>query len=129
MKESLIKDKSFKYALEIIKLYTSLRDKKEFVISIQLLRSGTSIGANIKEALSGQSKPDFLSKMYIAFKEAKETEYWLELLDESKLVNIDYTQIMNQVHELIRILSSITKTTSENLNKRTPNSKFITPNS
>jgi four helix bundle protein len=129
MKESLIKDKSFKFALEIIKLYTSLRDKKEFVISKQLLRSGTSIGANIKEALSGQSKPDFLSKMYIAFKEAKETEYWLELLDESKLVNIDYTQIMNQVHELIRILSSITKTTSENLNKRTPNSKSLTPNS
>ena len=90
MTDSIIKNKSFEFSLDIIKLYSYLREKKEFVISKQLLRNGTSIGANVKEALSGQSKADFLHKMYIAFKEVQETEYWLELLDKSKLVNYDY---------------------------------------
>lgn len=117
MKESIIKEKSFKFALEIIELYKQLKEQKEFVLSKQLLRSGTSIGANVKEAFSGQSRADFLSKMYIAFQEAQETEYWLELLIESKLVNIDCSVTLNEIKEIIKILSSITKTTRENNSK------------
>ena len=82
MKESIIKDKSKEFALRIIKLYkylTITAVNKEFVLSKQVLRSGTSIGANVKEALRGQSRPDFRAKMSIALKEASETEYWLEL--------------------------------------------------
>ena len=82
MKESIIKDKSKEFALRIIKLYKYLTINtvnKEFVLSKQVLRSGTSIGANVKEALRGQSRPDFRAKMSIALKEASETEYWLEL--------------------------------------------------
>ncbi|MDU4660365.1 MAG: four helix bundle protein, partial [Clostridium butyricum] len=84
MSSSIIKDKSFNFALEIIDIYKYLTiTKKEFILSKQLLRSGTSIGANIKEALKGQSRKDFLSKMSIALKEAEETEYWIQLLIQS----------------------------------------------
>lgn len=83
-KKNLICDKSFDFALRIVKLYKYLCDKKEFVMSKQLLRSGTSIGANVKEAVQGQSKRDFLSKMNIALKEASEVEYWIELLLKSE---------------------------------------------
>ncbi len=86
MKESIIKDKSKDFALRIIKLYkylTMTAELKEHVLSKQVLRSGTSIGANVKEALRGQSRPDFRAKMNIALKEATETEYWLKLLYES----------------------------------------------
>lgn len=85
MKEdNLIVDKSKAFALRIIRLYTYLKtEKKEFVLSKQVLRSGTSIGANVKEAVRGQTKADFYAKMNIALKEASETEYWLELLNES----------------------------------------------
>ena len=110
MKENVIKDKTFKFSISIIFLYKELKNKNEFVISKQLLRSATSIGANVKEAQSGQSRADFLSKMYIAFKEAQETEYWLELLQESKLVNMDYREYLKDCKEIINILSSITKT-------------------
>jgi len=114
MKENVIKNKSFDFALEIIELYKELKEQKEYVISKQLLHSGTSIGANVKEALSGQSRADFLAKMYIAFKEAQETEYWLELLIKSRLVNIDFTNALKNLREIILILSSITKSTKEN---------------
>lgn len=77
MKENIVLDKSFLFAIRIVKLCRLLQnDKKEFVLSKQLLRSGTSIGANIKETINGISKKDFTAKMYIAFKEANETEYW-----------------------------------------------------
>jgi four helix bundle protein len=79
----------------------------------QLLRSGTSIGANIEEASAGQSRKDFLAKMAVASKEARETRYWLRLLRESDLVELDMTNELNSVDELIRILTSIVKTTSE----------------
>ena len=88
MKDSIIRDKSKEFALRIIKMYKFLTVSapiKEFVLSKQVLRSGTSIGANIKEALRGQSRPDFRAKMNIALKEASETEYWLELLYESEI--------------------------------------------
>ncbi|MDI6736869.1 MAG: four helix bundle protein, partial [bacterium] len=87
MKESVLKDKSYQFALEIIKLAQFLMsDKKEFVLSKQVLRSGTAIGALIREAEFGQSKSDFINKMSIALKEANETIYWLELLNESNFI-------------------------------------------
>ncbi len=116
MVESIIQNKSFQFALIIIDLYRELQQRREYVLSNQLLRSGTSIGANIEEASGGQSKKDFLAKMYIAYKEAKETKYWLRLLQHSQLVNIDVTQEINYVDEIIRILSSIIKTTKQSLN-------------
>lgn len=106
----LIKSKAF--ALQIIKLYQYLcENKKEFVLSKQILRSGTSIGANAKEANNAQSKADFYARMYIAYKEANETEYWLELLHESGYLNEATFQVLwNNSKELIKILASITKT-------------------
>ncbi len=124
MKESIIKNKSFDFALEIIEIFKELKEQKEFVLSRQLLRSGTSIGSNVKEALSGQSTADFLAKMYIALKEAQETEYWLELLMQSKLVDLDFTKALKDIKGIILILTSITKTTKE----KTQNSKLKTQN-
>ncbi|HEX8846453.1 MAG TPA: four helix bundle protein [Pyrinomonadaceae bacterium] len=115
MAENIIQKKSFDFALLMIKLYRELQDRHEYVISKQLLRSGTSIGANVEEACAGQSKKDFLSKMSIASKEARETKYWLQLLNQSKLVDIDITNELQQADEIIRILTSIVKTTSEQL--------------
>jgi len=114
MAESLIQKKSFKFALKIIELYKKLQTLNEYVISRQLLRSGTSIGANVEEASAGQSRKDFLAKMAIASKEARETQYWLRLLEESDLVNLDISSELEDVNKLIRILTSIVKTTKEN---------------
>jgi len=84
MGNSIIADKSFTFAIRIIKLYKWMcKEKREFVLSKQILRSGTSVGANVAEALQGQSKRDFLMKMNIALKEASETKYWLRLLKET----------------------------------------------
>ncbi len=115
MAENVIRDKSFKFALVIIQLYCKLRDGHEFVISKQLLRSGTSIGANVEEAISAQSPKDFLSKMAIATKEARETRYWLLLLKESDLIQIDVSKELNSVSEILKILVSIVKTTQEKI--------------
>ena len=114
--ENIIFVKSKSFALRIIKLYKYLTDiKKEFVISKQILKSGTSIGANVKEAIRGQSKPDFYSKMGIALKEASETEYWLEILKESDFIDDKmFESIYSDCQEIIKILVSITKT--QNLN-------------
>lgn len=112
-----VKEKSFRFSLLIIELYKKLTSEKEYVISKQLLRSGTSVGANIEEANAGVSKKDFVNKMSIASKEARETLYWLRLLNESKLVNIEAHKEINNVNELIKMLTSIVKTTQENLNK------------
>lgn len=117
MKENLIQIKSFNFALDIIKLYKILNQNSEYIISKQLLRSWTSIWANIEESNSWQSKKDFLSKIYISLKEAKETRYWLKLLNESNLVKLDLTLYLKEIDELINILTKITKTTSENINK------------
>lgn len=113
MKESIIKDKTKSFALRIIKLYkylTLVSDMKEYVMSKQILRCGTSIGANVKEALRGQSKADFRAKMNIALKEASETEYWLELLHESDYISEEQFQsIIADNIEIIKILTSIVK--------------------
>ncbi|MDN5204868.1 four helix bundle protein [Fulvivirgaceae bacterium BMA10] len=110
-KKSIVYQKAIAFALEIIELYKVLRTNKEFVLSKQLLRSGTSIGANISEALAGQSRKDFIAKMSISSKEARETSYWLMLLQKSQLVIYDYKKEMESCNELIRLLTSIVKTT------------------
>jgi four helix bundle protein len=110
-KNNIIEQKSFEFALEIITLYKKLQEKREYIISKQVLRSGTSIGANTVEAQAAQSRRDFLSKMSIASKEARETKYWLCLLEKSKMVDLDYTGYLTDIDELIRILTSIVKTT------------------
>lgn len=115
-KKSIVQEKAITFALQIIELYKFLQANKEFVMSKQLLRSGTSIGANIAEALAGQSRRDFLAKMSIASKEARETHYWLMLLQESQLVAHNFNKEMETCNELIRLLTSIVKTTSETKN-------------
>ena len=104
--------KSFDFAIRIVRLNKYLRDKKkEFVLSKQLLKSGTSIGANVAEAECGQSKADFYAKMYIALKEANETYYWLRLLHESKyLTHKQFESIEEDTKAIIAILTSICKT-------------------
>jgi len=115
MKESIVQKKSFEFSLKIIFLYKKLQKEKEFIISRQLLRSGTSIGANVEEALAGQSKKDFTAKMSISSKEARETKYWLRLLKQSELTSIDVNSLILDNYELIRILTSIVKTSQQNL--------------
>ncbi|WP_272150438.1 four helix bundle protein [Tenacibaculum aiptasiae] len=117
MKESIVQNKSFQFSLKVISLYKKLQQEKEFIISKQLLRSGTSIGANIEEALAGQSKRDFIAKMSISSKEARETKYWLRLLKESDLTNINVNDLLLDAHELIRLLTAIVKTSQQNTTK------------
>ena len=116
MKENAVVGKSKAFALRIIGLYKFLvNEKKEYVLSKQVLRSGTSIGANIAEALCGISDKDFLAKMYIAFKECSETKYWLELLhDAHYITDAQYNSIHADCTELFKLLSSITKTAKNN---------------
>lgn len=109
-KQNVVKSKSFSFSLEIIKLYKKLVEEKEFVISKQLLRSVTGIGANIEEANAGYSKKDFTAKMSIASKEARETRYWLRLLKHSELTAINVNSYLNDVDELVKILTAIVKT-------------------
>jgi four helix bundle protein len=117
MKKNLVLEKSFTFSLSIIELYKTLRAKNEFVISKQLLRSATSIGANANEASAAQTKKDFIAKMAISSKEARETHYWLRLLQKSQLVPLDYNSYTLQVEELIRIITAIVKTSQNNLNR------------
>src|SRR5688572_5484293 len=115
MKQNLIQDRTFQFALDIIKLYVQMVEKKEYVLSKQLLRSGTSIGANVEEAIAGQSKKDFLSKMNIGLKETRETNYWLKLLEESNQVELDFSPYVQESSELKNILSAIVKTTKQSI--------------
>ncbi|GJQ60080.1 MAG: four helix bundle protein [Candidatus Scalindua sp. AMX11] len=109
-KGNVILDKSFDFALSIIDLYKKMIEQKEYIISKQILRSGTSIGANVEESTAAISKKDFTAKMSIASKEARETRYWIRLLDKSKLVNIDFNTHFNDIEQLINILTAIVKT-------------------
>lgn len=117
MKESIVQQKSFQFSLKIISLYKELIKENEYIVSKQLLRSGTSIGANIEEALAGQSKRDFTAKISISSKEASESKYWLRLLKQSELTSIDVDSLILDIDELIRILTSIVKTSQQNLTK------------
>jgi len=113
LKKSIVKEKSFEFALLIVRLYKRLCAKKEYVISKQLLRSGTSIGANVNEALAGESKNDFIHKMSIANKEARESLYWLELLSDSQIVSFSFDEEIHGCIELIKILTRIVKSSKE----------------
>ncbi len=117
MKDNVVLTKSKDFAIRIINVYKYLREeKREPVLSKQLLRSGTSIGANVNEAVCGISHKDFLSKMYIAYKECSESLYWLELLYKTNYLSTEqYESINNDCLELRRLLSSITKTTRQAL--------------
>ena len=113
-KPNVIKKKSYQFALKTITLYSQMNGQKEFVLSKQLLRAGTSIGANVAEATAAQSRKDFISKMSISSKEARETHYWLRLLEDSDLFrDTDFSSALADCEELIRILTSIVKTAQE----------------
>lgn len=113
MKENVIKNKSFEFAIRIIKLYKYLIEKKkEYVISKQVLRSGTAIGALIRESEQAESTADFIHKLNVALKEANETEYWLQLLQKSDYITVkELESLSSDLTELLKILTSIIKTT------------------
>jgi len=112
IRDNIVFEKAFKFAVRIVNLYKHLADnKKEFVLSKQLLRSGTSIGANIREAIEAQSKKDFVAKLYISLKEAGESEYWLLLLKETGYITEKETEsILNDLTEILKLLNAIIKT-------------------
>lgn len=115
--DNAIQKKSYAFALRIVKLYRFLCDqKKEFVLSKQLVRSGTSIGANVEEAIGGQSTKDFLSKMSIAYKETRETKYWLRLLRDAKILEAKQAgSLIEDCEELLKLSGSIIRTTKQNI--------------
>ncbi|WP_235840760.1 four helix bundle protein [Clostridium tertium] len=116
LSKSVVLDKSFNFGLKIIKLYMKLRSKNEFTLSNQLVRSATSIGANITETQYAQSRKDFINKMSIALKEANETEYWLKLLSKSDIIEeIEYENYIKECLEIKMILISIVKSSKDSL--------------
>ncbi len=112
MRKNIIKDKSFEFALRIIQLYKYLTtEQKEYIMSKQLLRSGTAIGALVRESEHAESKADFIHKLSIALKEANETEYWLDLLNQSSYIDKNrQVSISNDIKDILRLLISIIKT-------------------
>jgi four helix bundle protein len=114
MKENIILKKTFEFSVEICNLVVILRKKGESIISKQLLRSATSIGANVQEATAAISKKDFILKMSIASKEARDSAYWLNLLNKSKMVDLDYSSYIIKIDEIIKILTAILKTAQSN---------------
>jgi four helix bundle protein len=116
MRENVVKKKSFAFAVRVVKLYQYLcEQKKEFVLSKQLLRSGTSVGAMLREAEHAESKNDFVHKMAIAQKELNETIYWLELLKETAyLTTLEFETINSDAVEVIKLITSIIKSTKAN---------------
>lgn len=118
MRENIVKDKSFVFAVRVVKLYKYLhKQEKEFVLSKQLLRSGTSVGAMIREAEHAETKKDFIHKMAIAQKEINETIYWLELLKATDyLTNEQFISLNNNAVEIIKLITTIIKTTKTNIN-------------
>ena len=113
MKKNIIQEKSFNFSLKIINLCKILNINKEFIISKQLLRSGTSVGSNIVEALAGESRKDFIHKMSSASKEARETEYWLMLLEKSQAIKYNYYGYLREIESIVNLLTKIVKTTSK----------------
>lgn len=110
-KRNVLLEKSMDFSIKMVKVYQNLCAKREYVLSKQVLRSATSIGANVREAKRGQSKPDFLSKLSIALKEADETEYWLELLNKTNYIDDSiFDEVYSDCEELVKLLTAITKT-------------------
>ena len=114
-KDNVIKTKSFDFAVKVIRSNKKLKSINEFDLSRQLVRSGTSIGANVEEATAAQTKKDFITKMSIASKEARETKYWLRLLHEAEVIEHDFAPLMRDIDEIISILTAIVKTSQEKL--------------
>ncbi len=119
MKDSsgnIIQQKSYTFAVRIVKLYQYLCEKrKEFVISKQLLRSGTSIGANVEEAIGAQSRKDFISKLSISYKESREVHFWLRILKDAEYITEKmFVSFIKDVEEILKLLASILKTTKKN---------------
>jgi len=114
--DNVIQDKSFAFAIRIVKAYKYLiYEKKEFVLSKQLLRSGTSIGANVEESIGGQSKADFIFKLTISYKEARETMYWIKLLKATDyLIKEEAQSLLNDVEEICKIITKILLTSKNN---------------
>lgn len=116
-KESIIQEKSFQFSLMIIALYKQLYKLDNNPLLRQLLRSATSVGANVNEGTAGQTKKDFITKMAIASKEAREASYWLRLLSESKWYNVNLEKHLAEANELVKILTKIVKTSQESIQK------------
>ena len=115
MKPNLIQALTFDFALSIVQLSKVLRTKKEFILSDQVLRSGTSIGANVEEALAGSSRRDFVHRLVIACREARETRYWLRLLEKSDIKGLALTSHLIAIEDILNILYRIIKTTKASL--------------
>ncbi|MDD3728092.1 MAG: four helix bundle protein [Dysgonamonadaceae bacterium] len=114
---NIIQEKSYAFAIRVVRLHEYLvRHKTEFVLCKQLLRSGTSIGANVEEAIGGQSKKDFLSKMTIAYKEARESHYWIRLLTDTNYLKREESEsLLKDIEEIMKIITSIQRTTKKSL--------------
>ena len=116
MGKSIVREKAFVFAISVVRLYKLLCERNEYVLSKQMLRSGTAIGALLKEAEHAQSVADFINKVNIALKEANETEYWLMLLKETDYISeTEYESMNENCSELIKLTASIVKTTKNNL--------------
>ena len=119
MKEdNAILNLTFDFSIQIIELYKALIQQNEYVLSKQILRSATSIGANVEEANAAQTKREFTQRMSIASKEARETKYWLRLLDKSQIIKYNYTEHLKKIEHIINILTKIVKTSQESLNSK-----------
>jgi four helix bundle protein len=130
VKNSIVREKSYSFAVQVLRLARTLRQYKEFELSTQLVRAGTSIGANVEEALAGFSRRDFIAKMSIASKEARETHYWLRLIQDSKILSQSMVSpMLNDADELLRILTAIVKTSQNGIPLKTKHSQLKTQNS
>lgn len=116
-RENIILDKTYNYAIRIVKLYQYLcKEKKEFELSRQILRSGTSIGANVEESVGGLSRKDFLAKLGVSYREARETRFWLKLLRDTNYISTEQSDsLLEDLEEIIRIITAIQKTTKSNI--------------
>ncbi|MBI2459434.1 MAG: four helix bundle protein [Parcubacteria group bacterium] len=117
MKDNIIKTKSYNFAIRIVNLYKYLTvNKREYILSKQILRSGTSIGANVEEAIGGQSEKDFVSKLSMAYKEARETRYWINLLVDTYILEKNLSlSLLNDCEEICKIIGRIQKTTKDKI--------------
>ncbi len=117
MKRNVVQEKTYSFALEIISVCRILQDQKDFIISNQLLKSGTSVGANVRESQSAESSKDFIHKLSVALKESKETDYWLHLLRDSELISPHVAEeLISQNEEIGKILAKIIITSKRNNN-------------
>jgi four helix bundle protein len=117
VKENVIEKLSIQFALDIIQLHKLMVKQNEYILSKQLLRSATSIGANVQEAQAAQTKPDFAHKMSIASKEARESKNWLMLIQKSQIIEIDVSELSKQAESIANVLTKIVKTSQESLRK------------